>query len=212
MSGAYLKSINVGQPRGSAGSRDERTAIRKTAVEGPVYAHRLGITGDQVGNPDVHGGVDQAVYAFAREDLDFWGQQFGAELPDGQFGENLTTVGIDVNEALIGEQWRIDGALFEISLVRIPCSTFQRWMGESGHDNTAWVKRFTEVNRPGPYLRVLEEGEIQAGDPIEVVHVPDHGITVSFMFRALTREKQLKPELLRIDGLAEELRASIASG
>jgi MOSC domain-containing protein YiiM len=208
---AYLKSVNVGQPR-ATGNRDERTAIHKTAVTGAVRAHRLGIAGDQVGSPEFHGGIDQAVYAFAREDLDLWGRELGAELPDGQFGENLTTAGMDVNEALVGEHWRIGGALLEVSSVRIPCSTFQRWMGESGHDNAQWVKRFTLAGRPGPYLRVLEEGDVQAGDPIEVVHRPDHGITVSFMFRALTREQHLKPQLLRIDGLAVDVRRAIAAG
>ena len=210
--GAHVKSVNVGQPRLAAGKREERTAIRKTAVSGPVWAHRLGLTGDQVGSPDVHGGVDQAVYAFAREDLDRWGRELGAELPDGQFGENLTTVGIDVNEAIVGEHWRIGGALLEVSSVRTPCSTFQHWMGESGHDNAQWVKRFTMAGRPGPYLRVLEEGNLQAGDPIEVVHRPDHGITVSFMFRALTREQHLKPQLLRIEGLAVDVRRAVSSG
>jgi MOSC domain-containing protein YiiM len=207
----YLRSVNVGQPRLHGGERAELTAIHKHAVSGPVLAHRLGIEGDQVADTEDHGGVDMAVYAFAREDLDRWGRELGKELPDGQFGENLTTVGLDVNEALVGEQWRIGEALFEIAKVRIPCSTFQRWMGESGVDNTAWDKRFTAENRPGPYLRVLEEGLIQAGDPIEVVHRPDHGITVSFMFRALTREQHLRPELLRIKGLAESVRSGIAT-
>jgi MOSC domain-containing protein YiiM len=177
-----------------------------------VTARRLGIDGDQVGSPQFHGGVDQAVYAFAREDLDHWGRELGTELPDGQFGENLTTVGIDVNASLVGERWRIGGALFEVASVRIPCSTFQRWMGASGHDSAQWVKRFTMAGRPGPYLRVLEEGEIEAGQPIEVVYRPDHDITVSFMFRALTREKHLRPELLRVDGLAQEIRERIGSG
>lgn len=207
MSAPVLKSVNVGRPTEIG---DRRTAIRKIAVNGPVWAHRLGIEGDEVADTRGHGGVDRAVYAFAREDLDRWGHELGRELPDGQFGENLTTVGIDVNEALVGEKWRIGDALFEIATVRIPCSTFKIWMGESGHDNTAWVKRFAADDRPGPYLRVLEEGLIQADDAIEVVHRPDHGITVSFMFRALTREQHLWPELLRIPGLAGPVRAGIA--
>jgi MOSC domain-containing protein YiiM len=90
--------------------------------------------------------------------------------------------------------------------VRIPCNTFKGWLGESGFDNTAWVKRFTQANRPGSYLRVLEEGLIRAGDALEVVRRPEHGITVSFMFRALTTERHLMPELLRIDGLADSVR------
>jgi len=209
VSGAYLRSVNVGQPRSETGTREERTAIRKAAVAGPLRAHRLGIDGDRVGSPDVHGGPDMAVYAFAREDLDRWGAALGRELPDGQFGENLTTYGIDVNEALVGERWRIGGALFEVAKVRIPCNTFKEWMGESGVDNAGWVRRFTEDVRPGPYLRVLEEGLVAAGDPIEVVHRPAHGLTVSFMFRALTTERHLAPELLRIDGLAASVGETV---
>lgn len=208
---SFLHSINVGRPRSTTGTRDERTAIRKAAAQGPVLATRLGLTGDQVGNPDVHGGPDMAVYAFAREDLDRWAEQLAREVPDGQFGENITTYGIDVNAALVGERWRIGGAVFEVAKVRIPCTTFQRWMGESGYDSTAWVKRFALDGRPGPYLRVLEEGEIRVDDAIEVVHRPDHGISVSDMFRALTTERHRMPELLAIDGLAESVRRQIAT-
>lgn len=197
MQSAQVLSVNVGQPRSTSGHREERTAIRKHAVTGPVMAYPLGMEGDQVGNPDVHGGPDMAVYAFAREDLDRWSRELGHQLPNGQFGENLTTYGIDVNEALIGERWQVGGALFEIAKVRIPCNTFKQWMGESGFDNAGWVKRFTADNRPGPYLRVLEPGLVRAGDRIDVVHRPEHGVTVSFMFRALTTEKHLQNELLR---------------
>jgi MOSC domain-containing protein YiiM len=207
---AHLRSVNVGQPEDGewAGSL-RRSSHRKHSVTGPVLAHRLGITGDQVTDTENHGGPDMAVYAFSREDLDRWAAELGHEIPDGHFAENLTTYGIDVNEALVGERWRVGEALMEIAKVRIPCQTFKGWMGLTGYDATAWVKRFTADNRPGPYLRVLEEGMVQAGDPIEVVHRPDHGITVSFMFRALTTEQHLAPELLRIEGLAESVRAHI---
>ena len=207
---AKLRSIHVGQPEydGWAAAVDG-SSIRKRPVDGPVLATSLGIEGDRVAHPEDHGGVDMAVYAFAREDHDRWGRELRREVPDGMFGENLTTEGIDVNEALIGEQWRIGDALFEIAKVRIPCNTFKGWLGESGFDNTAWVKRFTQDNRPGPYLRVLEEGLIRAGDEIEVVRRPEHGITVSFMFRALTTERELMPQLLRVDGLADSVRESV---
>ena len=79
--------------------------------------------------------------------------------------------------------------MLEVASVRIPCNDFKGWMGESGYDHTAWVKRFTAEHRPGPYLRVLEEGVLAAGDPIEVVHRPGHGVTVTTMFRALTTER-----------------------
>ena len=205
----HLKSINIGTPRSRAGSREARTAINKVPADGPVRATALGLVGDAVGSPDVHGGLDMAVYAFAREDLHAWQRELGGQLPDGWFGENLTTMGIDVNEALVGERWRIGGALFEIAKVRIPCNTFQERIAEAGGPDRGWVKRFTQAARPGPYLRVLEEGDIAAGDAIEVVHRPDHGITVSHMFRALTTEPQLLPGLAVIEGLATSVRSKV---
>ena len=197
-----VKSVNIGQPRAVVGTREQRTAIGKEQVAGPVHAGPLGLTGDAVGSPDVHGGPDMAVYAFAREDLHAWQRELGIQLPDGWFGENLTTLGIDVNASYVGEQWRIGDALFEIAKVRIPCNTFQIRMSEAGGPDRGWVRRFTQAARPGPYLRVLEPGEISAGDPIEVVYRPAHGITVSDMFRALTTEPTLLPRLREIDGLA----------
>ena len=98
--------------------------------------------------------------------------------------------------------------LLEVASIRIPCNEFKGWMGECGYDRTAWVKRFTATNRPGPYLRVVEEGVVRAGDAIDVVHRPGHGVTVSTMFRALTTERTLLPELLRVGGLVEEARVA----
>jgi len=203
-----LVSVNVGLPREAAWAGIGRTSIDKRPVRRPVHVGLLGIEGDQVSDTKHHGGVDQAVYAFAREDLDFWAGELGQEIQDGQFGENLTTSGIDVNEAEVGERWRIGEVLLEVASVRIPCNDFKGWMGLCGYDNRAWVRRFAEQGRPGPYLRVLGEGAIAAGDEIEVVHEPGHGVTVSTMFRALTTEHGLLPELLRVDGLVAEARAT----
>ena len=203
---ASLVSVNVGLPREATWAGIGRTSIDKQPVAGRVLARRLGLDGDQVSDTQHHGGVDQAVYAFAREDLDTWAAELGLEIRDGQFGENLTTTGIDVNEAEVGERWLIGDALLEVASIRIPCNDFKMWMGRSGYDNRAWVKRFASVGRPGPYLRVLTEGELRAGDEITVTHRPGHGVTVSTMFRALTGEPSLLPELLRVDGLVEEAR------
>jgi MOSC domain-containing protein YiiM len=128
-------------------------------------------------------------------------------VPDGQFGENLTTMGVDVNEAEVGERWRIGSAVFEVASVRIPCNDFKGWMGHSGFDNRGWVKRFTAEGRPGPYLRVVEEGLVQAGDEVAVVHRPGHGVTVTTMFRALTLEPEQLPRLLAVENLVPEARA-----
>jgi MOSC domain-containing protein YiiM len=204
----HLVSVNVGHPREAAWADIGRTSIDKRPVRHPVHAGRLGLEGDQVSDTKHHGGVDQAVYAFAREDLDLWAAELGHDLRDGQFGENLTTIGIDVNESEVGERWRIGEALLEVASIRIPCNDFKGWMGSCGYDNRAWVRRFTEQGRPGPYLRVLGEGAIAAGDEIEVVHEPGHGVTVSTMFRALTTDRSLLPDLLRVDGLVDEARAA----
>ncbi len=200
---ALVRSVNVGTPREAAWAEIGRTSIDKRPLAGPVRAGRLGLEGDEVSDTRHHGGPDQAVYAFAREDLDAWAETLGGEIRDGQFGENLTTEGIDVNQAEVGERWRIGAAVLEVASIRIPCNEFKNWMGECGYDRTAWVKRFTATNRPGPYLRVVEEGVLTAGDAIEVEHRPGHGVTVSTMFRALTTERTLLPELLRVDGLVD---------
>jgi MOSC domain-containing protein YiiM len=203
---AQVISVNVGRVRDAPWAGIGRTAMDKQPVTGPVAAHRLGLDGDQVGDTKYHGGPDQAVYVFAREDLDWWETELGREIRDGQFAENLTTRGIDVNEAEVGERWRIGSALFEVAMVRIPCNDFKNWQRLNGYDERAWVRRFTETGRPGPYLRVLQEGEIRAGDDLEVAHQPGHGVTVSTLFRALTTERSLLPELARVENLAAVAR------
>jgi MOSC domain-containing protein YiiM len=199
-------SVNVGTPKAADWAGIGSTAMDKQPVAGRVGVRTLGIDGDQVGDIKHHGGVDQAVYAFAREDLDWWAKELDHEIRDGMFAENLTTLGIDVNEAEVGERWRLGTVELEVASVRIPCNDFKNWMGLGGYDNRQWVKRFTQVGRPGPYLRVLTEGEIAAGDELTVVHRPGHGVTISTMFRALTTDAGLLPELLKVDGLVAEAR------
>jgi MOSC domain-containing protein YiiM len=162
----------------------------------------VGLAGDRVYDVLNHGGPDRAVYAYTREDLDFWAAQLGRPLPNGVFGENLTTEGADANGALIGERWRVGpDVIVEASAPRIPCGTSQGWLALAG-----WVKRFTLAARPGAYFRVIEPGEIQAGDRIEIVHRPDHDVTIALSFRALTIEPELLPRLLAADALPGELK------
>ncbi|MFH8366164.1 MOSC domain-containing protein [Streptomyces sp. NPDC018031] len=196
----HLLSVNRARPLPADYTDRPFTGIDKRPVAGPVAVAApgpkgtggSGVAGDTIGDLRHHGGDDQAVYAYAREDLDEWERVLGRELPAGVFGENLTTVGVDVNGARIGERWRIGAdLLLEVTSPRIPCRTFAGRLEEGG-----WVKRFTEAAVPGAYLRVLAPGEIRAGDPVEIVHRPDHEVSVSFMFRALTTEKHLLPRLL----------------
>lgn len=201
-------SVNVGRPQPNPWKETGTTGIDKRPVDGrvPVTAPgpkgtgAVGLAGDRVYDLAHHGGADQAVYAYAREDLDHWEAELGRPLADGSFGENLTTSGLDVNGALIGERWRIGPDLvLEVSCPRIPCGTFQGWLGEQG-----WIKRFTEAVRPGAYLRVITPGSVGAGDPVEVVHRPGHDVTVALVFRAITLESELLPRLLVADALPEE--------
>ena len=208
---AFVRSISVGQPQDRDWAGIGRTSIDKRPVGGPVAVHALGIDGDSVSDTKHHGGPDQAVYAYAREDLDFWETELGTPIRDGQFGENLTTEGIDLNALPIGTRLRIGapgvGVLLEAVYVRTPCNDFKGWMGESGYDPRAWVKRFTLEARPGPYLRVLETGTIAPGDPIELVHVPVHGKTIRDMFLALNTDRSRLPELLVVEDLLPKVRA-----
>ncbi|MEU7335933.1 MOSC domain-containing protein [Streptomyces sp. NPDC007074] len=197
-----LLSLNLGRAR--AVPYTDRavgvTGIDKRPVTGPVRVSApgpkgvgaSGLAGDTVCDLRHHGGDDQAVYAVAREDLDDWERELGRPLANGSFGENLTTLGLDVSGARIGERWRVGAELvLEVTSGRIPCRTFQGHLGEPG-----WVKRFTHRAAPGAYLRVIESGEIRAGDPIEVVHRPGHEVTVAVEFRAMTTERELLPGLL----------------
>jgi MOSC domain-containing protein YiiM len=199
-------SVNVGRPQARDWAGIGRTSIDKQPVTDPVRARALGLDGDQVSDTKHHGGLDQAVYAFARDELDWWEAELGRRIRNGQFGENLTVAGLDVDEALVGERWAIGTALFEVASVRIPCNDFKNWQRVNGYDDTAWVRRFTARGRCGAYLRVVEEGEVRLGDEVVVVHRPAHDVTVRTMFRALTVERELLPELLRVDGLVAEAR------
>jgi MOSC domain-containing protein YiiM len=201
-----LLSVCVGQPKDADWAGIGVTSIDKRPIDGPAKVTELGVAGDQVSDTVHHGGIDQAVYAYAREDLDFWESEVGLPIRDGQFGENLTTEGIDLNGAVVGTRLRIGDVVLEIASVRTPCNDFKCWMGLSGFDNAAWVKRFAAELRPGPYLRVLETGSLAAGDPLEVLHVPEHGLTVRDLFVALNLDRTRLPELLAVDGLAPRLR------
>ena len=200
-------SVNTGhgQEAGWAG-RIGRTAIEKRPRSGPVTIGRLGADDDEQVDERHHGGPDQALYAYAREDLDWWTEQLGRELPNGVFGENITSAGLDISGALIGETWRLGTAVVQIASVRIPCGTFAGWMGER-----AWVKRFAAAARPGAYLRVLEEGVTGAGDPIVVLSRPPDSVTVSEAMRAYYGDTVLMRRLLDAPGLDQGWQETAAS-
>jgi MOSC domain-containing protein YiiM len=212
---ATLLSVNLGTRTATRHNDSGITGIDKRPAPVPVEIRdpgprtgRSGLPGDLIGDPGSHGGTDQAVYAFPREELDFWQAELGRPLPRGVFGENLTTLGLDVNGALVGERWRIGSdCVLEVTSPRIPCNTFATWLEER-----LWVRRFTERGSPGAYLRVITPGLVAAGDPIAIAHRPAHEVTIAMMFRALTTEKSLQPQLVAAgDALPEGMRRRLVA-
>lgn len=204
--------LTVNSAHVGPGVRAATTGIDKRPVDGLVEVRPpgsmrdglgSGIVGDSIGNKKFHGGDDQAVYAYAREDLDVWQERLDRELTNGMFGENITTAGVDVTGAVIGERWRVgsDGLLLEVTRPRTPCKTFETRLGIRG-----WIKTFTHGGTPGAYLRIVEPGHLQAGDAIAVVQRPDHGITIGTVYRAMMLEPELMPSLLVADALPEPLK------
>jgi MOSC domain-containing protein YiiM len=193
---ARVLSVNVGGAR-PVGAGGALTGIDKRPVSGPVAVRApagagSGVDGDTVWDARSHGGPDKAVYAYAREDLDRWEAELGRALPAGVFGENLTTTGIDVTGARVGERWRVGAdLLLQVAQPRIPCRNFAAWLDEQG-----WMHRFKVAARPGAYLRVLAAGAAAPGDPIVVEGVPGHDVTLGLAFRALTLEPALLPRLV----------------
>ncbi|WP_336712209.1 MOSC domain-containing protein [Arthrobacter sp. USHLN218] len=151
------------------------TAIDKRPVAGPVAVHELGLRADVQADRKNHGGELKALYAYAAEDAAQWAAELGRDIPAGLFGENLRTEGLPVSGALVGERWRIGEAVtVTVTMPRIPCATFGRHM-----DQPQWAKRFLAKGLPGAYLKVDAAGAIAAGDSVEVLYRPRHGVSVA---------------------------------
>ncbi len=178
-----------------------RTGIWKLPAAGRIHAGPQGLEGDVQADRTVHGGVDMAVYAYAREELDWWEGELERPLEHGTFGENLTVEGIEVTCALVGERWRIGAVLCEVSAPRIPCFKLGVRMGEP-----RFLKRFAKALRTGAYLRVLEPGTIGAGDAIEVVERPEHEVSVRLVAEAMLHDHALAPRLLVAPQLPDDVR------
>jgi MOSC domain-containing protein YiiM len=209
---ASVLAVNLAHPRPNADKGQLLTGIDKRPTDGPVAVRApgpmgggegSGLVGDFIGDSKVHGGDDQAVYAYAREDLNIWQRELERDLGNGMFGENVTTEGLDVTGARIGERWQVgsDGLVLEVSRPRVPCRTFADWLAMKG-----WVKTFTRAATPGAYLRVIEPGTMRGGDSIVVVDRPDHDVTIGLVFRAMTLEAELLPRLLEADALPDEIK------
>ncbi len=173
-----LLSVNVGRARPvSRHGSLVPTAIVKAPLDGPVHVRGVNVDGDEQADLTVHGGPDQAVYAYAIEDYEWWHGELGRPLEHGTFGENLTVAGIDVSGALVGERWQIGTVTLEVTSPRIPCWKLEQRLGEPG-----FIRRFGDARRPGAYLRIVEPGVLEAGDEVIVLERPSgHEVTVGLI-------------------------------
>jgi MOSC domain-containing protein YiiM len=202
MSGTVL-SVNVGAPREIEWlGRRAATSIWKDPVAGRVRAGPVNLDGDRQADPRFHGGADKAVYAYAREDYDWWTGELAHELPTGTFGENLTLADVDVTCAIVGERWRIGSALLEVTGPRTPC-----WKLGARMQSVEFPVYFAAAGRPGAYLRVLTEGDLGAGDEVEILDRPGHRLTVGAVAEIYHGDRGRCEELLRAPELGEEWRA-----
>ena len=202
-SASALVSVNVGTPRTVQADRlgDVSTAIWKHPVQGPVRVRQDNVEGDRQADLSAHGGPDKAVYAYAAEDLDWWAAELGRPVGPGAFGENLTTRGMDLAAALVGERWRVGTVELEVAQPRIPCYKLGLRFGDP-----SIPRRFARAARPGAYLRVVVEGELAAGAPVTVVSRPAHGVTVGLVERAYHDDHGLAGDLLAAPELPEGWR------
>ena len=178
---ARVLSVNVGVPR-DVEWRGERvlTAIWKHPVAGRVALRGVNLAGDDQADRTVHGGPDKAVYAYAREDYDWWREHEGIDAAPALFGENLTIEGHDLTAAIVGERWTVGSALLEVAQPRMPCFKLGIRLGDQ-----RFLRKFLAARRPGAYLRIVREGDVAAGDAIRVEHQPAHGLTLGDMVDAL---------------------------
>jgi MOSC domain-containing protein YiiM len=198
-SAGTVLSVNVGPVREfEYGGRPAKSAIWKSPVAGPIAVRGVNLAGDDQADRKAHGGPDKVVYAYAIEDARWWQQQFGRALGYGELGENLTTLGIAVNHALVGERWQIGTTVLEVSEPRIPC-----WRLGVRMQDKLFPRRFIEALRPGSYLRLIVEGTVAAGDEIRLIERPAHGLTIQDVFRIYTRDRDEVPRLLTVPQMSE---------
>ncbi len=200
---AQVLTVNIGElEEFRLGDKVSQTGIRKRPVEGRRQLSDHAVEGDHIGNPVSHGGPWQAVYAYAREDLDHWQGRLGHDVTNGMFGENLTTEGVDVTGARIGEVWQVGEAVLAVRDVRTPC-----WKWGVVMDDQTLLRQFREAHRPGAYLSIEQEGEVWPGAPIEVISRPDHAITCATVSEALLGDEAARRALAVLEPLSPKRRA-----
>ena len=190
-------TVHMGDWTGSEG----KTGIDKRSASGTLRFSNDQVANDVIVDRNAHGGYDQAVYAYAREDADWWEKEIGTTIDNGRFGENLTTIGIDVNRAVIGERWKIGTVILEVSQPRIPCRVFAGFW-----ERPTLIKEFMAAGKPGTYLRIIQEGELAAGEAIEIISRPIHAITISDLYAAKNGERSKVKEIAAVKELSPSYR------
>ena len=210
---AAVVSVNLGTREPNSAKFVGVTGIHKRPVDvatlrapGPKRGGLgSGLVDDFIGDVRSHGGDDQAVYAFAREELDFWEGRLGVELANGSFGENFTTLGLDVDASLIGDRWAVgDEVVLEVTGPRIPCVTFAARMGIKG-----WLKTFATEARSGAYLAVVTGGEVRPGAQVRAVSRAEHDVDVPTTFRAFMGDLEAAAHVLAVGCLPEHELAAL---
>jgi MOSC domain-containing protein YiiM len=195
-------SVNVGRPRPvDRDGKPATTAIWKSPVSGRVRARGVNLEGDEQADRSVHGGYDKAVYAYAVEDTEWWEAELGRSIGPGGFGENLTLQGLDLVASVVGERWTVGTAVLEVSEPRLPCWKLGLRMGDP-----RFPQQFTSAQRPGTYLRIIDAGEIGAGDTVRVVARPDHGLAVGDIWRVYHHDRGEAGTLLEVPQLGKSWR------
>jgi MOSC domain-containing protein YiiM len=201
-----LLSLNIGLPRiVESNGGPVATGIYKEPVPGAVMLRTLNLDGDRQADLSVHGGVSKAAYAYPSEHYEFWKQELPATpLPFGMFGENLTTEGLFEDSANVGDRFRIGKAEVMVTEPRLPCYKLGIKFGR-----TDIIRKFLQSRRTGLYFAVLKEGEVKAGDEIELLSRDENGITVADITRLYAFEKDDLATLQRavkLDALSESWR------
>jgi MOSC domain-containing protein YiiM len=173
-----------------------RTGIFKQPIVGRVPLRGVNLRGDEQADRSVHGGPDRAVYAYASEDYEWWRGDLGRDLSPGKFGDNLTTGGVDVSGALVGERWRVGSAILQVTSPRVPCYKLALAL-EDPH----FIRKFAQALRPGAYLSVVEEGDFGTGDPIEIIAQPSHRLSIAEMARIYLFERSRLADMLEVPEL-----------
>ncbi len=201
-----IESVNVARAETiEHGGKSMTTGICKRPVDEAVTVTEEGIPGDAILATKHHGGPDQAIYAYSADDYDWWAETTGREYPPGIFGENLTIRDLP-SDLRIGDRLLIGEVVLEATAPRIPCDTLSTRMRDKG-----FGLAFRRAERPGIYFRVLNEGDIRAGDSVTLVESDSCDVTILDLFRHRYRLQHDAAELRRyLDApLAARVRAEV---